>query len=135
MKNKLISTLLAITTITPMIELANVFVLPDVNPSARVEAAQLNVGAISPAPTFGVQSLYNVYLAHDNGRPIANTNVRLWFSGPNGFSANIGTFRTNHEGRVSVLATIPRNWRGISWVNLNAASTSAGVIQHWRIRR
>jgi hypothetical protein len=131
--NRAALALLAAATIAPVPEMVAAAVLPGVNLMAAAQAAQLNLGPIQPRPGFGVTSLYNVFLAHDNGRPIPNGLVQFWFSGPNGVRLGIGTFRTNTQGRISFLATIPRNWKGIPWVNLNAASTSAGVATHWRI--
>lgn len=126
--------LLAAATIAPVPEMISAAVLPGINLMAQAQAAQLNLAPILPRPGAGVQSLYNVYLAEDNGRAIRNGLVQLWFSGPYGYQSPIGTFRTNAEGRVSVTATIPNSWRKVvPWVNLNAASSSAGVATSWRI--
>jgi len=126
----------AVATAMPIPEVISAALLPGVNLMARAEAAQLNLAPIQPRPGVGVQSLFTVYLAQDNPnpRPIVNTPVQIWLSGPYGFNAPVCTARTDRQGKVSCLGTIPIQWKGIvPWVNLNAASTAAAVATSWRI--
>ena len=134
MKNKLISSVLLATILAPMVEFTRAVVLPNFDPGSVAQAEQLNLGPIQPRnPGWGQPALYNVYLAEDNGRPIKNTDVRCHFSGKHQLVAYIGSFGTNAQGRASFMATIPGSWGG-TWVNLNCAAPSRGVLKYWRVK-
>ena len=66
--------------------------------------------------------------------PVANQQVELWFSTQEGLRAGSVRIRADRFGRFSAKMTIPSNWRGVKFVDLNIACYSIGVMKVFRAR-
>ena len=90
-------------------------------------------------PAFGQTVMVTGIISRDDGGPVANQIVQLWFSGRHGVRAGSYTTRTDRLGRYSVLMTIPWNWRyGIqgdpTWVDLNVSCPAIYATKLFRVR-
>lgn len=81
----------------------------------------------------GTRNTYKFQLLDRAGRPISGKLVRLWFTGdPNAVSAGY-QLTTDANGYVTNTMNSP-NFRGSSWLNINAECKSMGVQRlSWRI--
>ena len=81
----------------------------------------------------GTRNTYKFQLLGPTGRPIAGKLVRLWFTGdPNAVGAGF-QLTTDANGCVTNTMTAP-NFRGSSWLNINAECKSLGVQPTaWRV--
>jgi hypothetical protein len=66
--------------------------------------------------------------------PVANQQVELWFSTQKGLRAGSVRVRTDRYGRFSAMMTIPSNWRGVKFVDVNIACPSIRVMKLFRVR-
>jgi len=90
-------------------------------------------------PAFGQTVMVTGIISRDDGGPVANQSLQLWFSGRHGVRAGTYVARTDRLGRFNVLMTIPWNWRnGIqgdpTWVDVTIACPSIGVSRLFRVR-
>lgn len=101
----------------------------------RRSGAVINLGPIQPSSLgWGQTGLFNAYVSQ-NGRPVKRVSVEFWFSGRHGIQTNHWYITTDQNGRASFTATIPRDWRSYdTWVDLNAACTSVGAYNIWRVK-
>lgn len=90
-------------------------------------------------PAFGQTVMVTGIISRDDGGPVANQSLQLWFSGRHGVRAGTSYVRTDRLGRFNVLMTIPWGWRnGIqgdpTWVDVTVAGQSIGVSRLFRVR-
>jgi len=90
-------------------------------------------------PAFGQTVMVTGIISRDDGGPVANQSLQLWFSGRHGVRAGTSHVRTDRLGRFNVLMTIPWGWRnGIqgdpTWVDVTIACPSIGVSRLFRVR-
>ena len=104
-------------------------------------ANEISYWGTQPAgkPAFGQTVMVTGIISRDDGGPVANQTLQLWFSGRHGARAGTYVTRTDRFGRYNVMMTIPRGWYyGIqgdpTWVDLTVAGQSIGVSRLFRVR-
>lgn len=97
----------------------------------------IHLAPIQPrGPGWGQTAQYNAFVSW-NGRPVKNVVVEFWFSGRKGIRTSSWFVRTNHEGRATFTATLPRAWafyRPKTWADLNASCDQVGAFSIWRVK-